>query len=95
MSMAKKDRKFWADIEQMEAERVAANLMPLVRCPFCGAEAGEDGVEVTGTHPGTDWVECNACGCQGPRQTNYRKFKGAAARAVNAWNDRGRGPRND
>ena len=81
-------KKFWADHERMEKERLEANQYPMVRCPFCGAERGPGGVEVTGTHPGTDWVECNACGAKGPDQKNYRRFKGAAMRAVKAWNTR-------
>lgn len=73
--------------EEIERHREFQTRM-LKRCPFCDAEPGENGPEVTGTHPGTDWVECNNCGAQGPSQKKYNRPKGAARRAAEAWNNR-------
>lgn len=81
--------KFWKDRDLMEKQRDGANASgKLLPCPFCGAEAGEEGPEVVGTHPGTDWVECNGCGAQGPDQEEYGILKDAASRAAKHWNAR-------
>lgn len=81
------DKKYWKDNALMEKQREEANASGhLLPCPFCGAQAGEEGPEVTGTHAGTDWVECNGCGAKGPDQVKYEIVEGAAERALKAWN---------
>ncbi len=86
--MSKRDKKFWADQALAEAQRKELNDSPTAIhfCPFCDSLPGEAGPEVMGTHPGTDWVECNYCGAQGPSQVGRIKVKDAAMRAVAAWN---------
>jgi restriction alleviation protein Lar len=93
--MSARDRKFWRENDLAELERSDANsrmklmLGGAANCPFCGAEPDEDdGPEITGTHPGTDWVECNGCGASGPHQKRSGIVKGAAQRALDAWVDR-------
>ena len=88
---SKKNIKFWADHRLADAQREELNAQPdaISHCPFCREVHGEYGPEVMRTHPGTDWVECNNCGAQGPGQTGRIRAKGAAARAVKAWNSWG------
>ena len=83
-------RKWKRDRELSEFQRKLLNDTPgaILDCPFCDAAQGEDGPEVMGTHPGTDWVECNKCGASGPHQTGKIQVKGAARRAVDSWNSR-------
>lgn len=72
------------DKERLEATKT------LIACPFCKAtnqaSGTTDGPEVIATHSGTDWVECQNCGAQGPNQIQYGKPKGSAKRAAASWN---------
>ena len=85
----KSEAKFWRDNAQMEQERAEANKRDVYPCPFCKtlhSADGEHGPQVTGTHPGTDWVECEDCGASGPHQKSPIRVKGAAERARLSWN---------
>jgi hypothetical protein len=87
--MSKRDDAFWKANALMEKERAEANQREVYPCPFCKAvhsEDGDSGPQVGGTHPGTDWVECEDCGASGPHQNGKRRAKGAAERARVAWN---------
>lgn len=83
---AKKSIRDEYDRAEAERARVSATMTDDDACPFCKILPDEDdGPWITGTHPGTDWVECGNCGACGPEQEKYDKPKGAAQRALDAW----------